>query len=209
MQLLLKHSSGIKGVAGNLLIAQRAPAKPGLLLIGFRRQAYICAMRLIKLGIISVIVIGLVLLAISLALPSHVRISRAINVSAPAGAIMPYVKRLDQWLLWNDVIKDSSIRALKFGPEKIETDKITIYSIASVKQNWAGARWVQTNGREYESGFDISPGAEFSTVQWYFDFYFKWYRPWDKFGSIVYDKQMGPAMEKSLAQLKAWVESSH
>jgi hypothetical protein len=45
------------------------------------------------------------------------------------------------------------------------------------------------------------------TVQWYFDFYLKW-EPWEKFSSIVYDKQLGPVMEESLIKLKTLTESN-
>ena len=49
-------------------------------------------------------------------------------------------------------------------------------------------------------------GAEGSTtVQWYFDFHLKWY-PWQKFQSIVYDKQLGPEMEASLENLRRIVQ---
>jgi len=106
------------------------------------------------------------------------------------------------------MLKDSNMQIIKQDQESIQTNTINIYSIASVKRNWAGTRWVQPNGREFESAFDLTLGKEFTTTQWYFDFYFKWYRPWEKFGSIIYDKQMGPSMEKSLTQLKALVESS-
>jgi hypothetical protein len=166
-------------------------------------------MRFIKLGIISVVVITVVLFAISFSLPQHVRISRAINIEAPADSIMPYLKDLEKWIIWNSVLKDSSIKTIKFGKESIQTDKFSIYSIASVRRNWAGTRWVEPGGREFQSSFELTPGKEFTAVQWYFDFYFKWYRPWEKFGSIIYDKRMGPSLEQSLVQLKALVESSH
>jgi len=44
-------------------------------------------------------------------------------------------------------------------------------------------------------------------VQWYFDFHLDWY-PWQKFQSIIYDKQLGIPMENSLQQLKQIVETS-
>ncbi|HYC27375.1 MAG TPA: SRPBCC family protein [Chitinophagaceae bacterium] len=166
-------------------------------------------MRFIKLGLISIVIITIVLLAISFALPSHVRISRAINIDAPADSVMPHLKNLDQWAAWNEVIKDSTLKAIKFSSDQIQTERITIYPVASVKQNWTGTRWVQPDGREFESAFDLIRINNYTVTQWYFDFYFKWYRPWEKFASIIYDKQMGPSMEKSLTQLKALVESSH
>jgi hypothetical protein len=44
-------------------------------------------------------------------------------------------------------------------------------------------------------------------LQWYFDIKLRWY-PWEKFGSIVFDKQLGPPMEKSLGNLKKLLEKN-
>jgi len=43
-------------------------------------------------------------------------------------------------------------------------------------------------------------------VEWYFNFHFRWY-PWEKLGSMYYDKQLGPLMEKSLINLKSYIEN--
>jgi hypothetical protein len=43
--------------------------------------------------------------------------------------------------------------------------------------------------------------SDTTVVQWYFDFRLKWY-PWEKFGSIVFDQQLGPSMESSLENLR-------
>jgi hypothetical protein len=56
--------------------------------------------------------------------------------------------------------------------------------------------------------FRLIENGSVTTVQWYFDFVFRWY-PWEKFSSIVYDKQLGPAMEKSLNNLKDLIEKEH
>jgi hypothetical protein len=165
-------------------------------------------MRFLKLALISVVVIVVVLFALSILLPSHVRISRAINIDAQPERIMPYVKEMDKWQLWNEVLKDPSITRISTGPDWIKTNKFEIYSVASVNANWAGSRWVQPDAKEFESAFELVPGREFTTVQWYFDFHSKWYEPWDKFASIIYDKRMGPVLEKSLTGLKSLVETS-
>lgn len=165
-------------------------------------------MRFLKLALISIVVIVVLLFALSFLLPSHVRVSRAIDISAPAERIMPYVKDLDKWPLWNDVLKDPSITGISVQAEHIKTNRFEIFSIASVKRNWAGNRWVQPDGKEFQSSFDLTQGQQFTVVQWYFDFYVRWYMPWEKFGSIIYDKRMGPSLEKSLTQLKALVETS-
>src|SRR5215213_4952675 len=104
-------------------------------------------MRFLKLGLISIVVIVALLFALSFLLPSHVRVSRAINIEAPVERIMPYIKGMDKWPQWNDVLKDPSITSMSTGPEHIRTNKFEIYSIASVKRNWAGIRWVQPDGK--------------------------------------------------------------
>ena len=66
--------------------------------------------------------------------------------------------------------------------------------------------WKQPNGKPSACEFLILPGDNYNVVQWYFDFNLDWY-PWQKFQSIVYDKQLGPSMELSLEQLKKLVEA--
>lgn len=55
--------------------------------------------------------------------------------------------------------------------------------------------------------FHLIPAGSVTVVQWYFDFTFKWY-PWEKFSSIIYDKQLGPQMEQSLLNLKRLLEKA-
>ena len=45
------------------------------------------------------------------------------------------------------------------------------------------------------------PQADSITVQWYIDFKLGWY-PWEKFGSLVYEKVYGAPMEQGLGNLK-------
>ncbi len=114
-------------------------------------------MKIIKLGIISIIVFSVMLLCFTAIMPSHVRISRAANIYASPAAV------------------EKSLQQLK------ATD--------SFPYQW-----------------EIYPFDTLATVQLYYDFYLKWY-PWEKLESIVYDKQLGPVMEKELAELKEAVEA--
>ena len=62
------------------------------------------------------------------------------------------------------------------------------------------ANWKQWN--------DMSSGTiDITIVQWYFDFRLRWY-PWEKFGSITFDKQFGTSMESSLNNLKKVITNS-
>lgn len=165
-------------------------------------------MRFLKLFLISVVVISVVLIAMSLLLPSHVRISRAINIEAPVDGIRPYVTNMEHWPKWNAILADSSISTTAVTSDHIKTNRFDIYASASVRRDSVSTRWVQPDGREFSGNFSFMPTDKVTVVQWYFDFHLRWY-PWEKFGSIIYDDRMGPGMEKSLAQLKALVESSH
>jgi hypothetical protein len=150
-------------------------------------------MRLLKLVLISAIAFSLLILAISLLIPSHIRISRAVDINAAKTKLLPYLQELHKWPEWNQYARERagrySIRILK------SSDSLVL-------AQWDAAR------NHFESGMavmEVRPGT--ATVQWYFDFDIPWY-PWEKIASIVYDRQMGPVMAESLANLKQLVESN-
>lgn len=163
-------------------------------------------MRLLKLAFISVIVIFLVLTAFSLLLPSHVRVSRAINISAPAADIYRHVADLQQWTRWNQLLADSSITITSAGATRMTTNRFDI-DVLLAKPDSISTRWKQPNGKEFTGNFALIPSGKVTIVQWYFDFHLRWY-PWEKFAAIIYDDRMGPGMENSLTQLKALLETS-
>ena len=149
-------------------------------------------MRFFKLAIISLIVLFLVITALSALIPSHVRISRAIDIQSSQSP-NKYVSDLSKWKDWNKFVQpnDSALA--------IELVRATNDSVITT--------WQQGSGRKFESTFIFLKGQNYTTVQWYFDFHLKWY-PWEKFQSIIYDKEMGPEMESSLTELKRIIETS-
>ena len=164
-------------------------------------------MRFLKLAIISAVVLFGVILLISLLLPSHIRVSRAIDINAPAEKIYPLVADTKQWEKWNEYIRAYHNRIAE--TDVLKADEIAIF-VTSKKDSLVTADWQQPSGSKFGSGFAIignSNGKGHTTAQWYFDFKVKWY-PWEKFQSIVYDEQLGPVMEKSLANLKRLAESA-
>jgi len=162
-------------------------------------------MRFVKLGLISAVVLFGIILLISLLLPSHIRISRAIDIDAPADKIYPILADTKQWEKWNEYIRVYHNRIAE--TDMLKADEIAVF-ITSKKNNLVTADWQQPSGNKFGSGFAIiSNHAGHATVQWYFDFHVKWY-PWEKFQSIVYDQQLGPIMEKSLASLKRIAEKA-
>lgn len=156
-------------------------------------------MKIIKLALISAIVLfGLVWL-ISLLMPSSVRVSRAVDINAPYDSMHKYMSDIRTWEKWNKFVDSFSNRQYP-SSTTLTSDQVNI-SITSTTDSIIQANWKQKNTDIFTSGYRLIPHDNITTVQWYFDFKVKWY-PWEKFASMVYDQQMGPVMEKSLAELK-------
>lgn len=111
-------------------------------------------MKIIKLGIISLIVFGGMFFIFTLIMPSHIRVSRAIDVYAPATRVEQVVKE------------------------------------------------IKSSDSDFVYKYQVIPFDSITAIQLYYDFHIKWYNPIQKMGSIIYDKQLGPVMEKYLLQMK-------
>src|SRR5688572_15714087 len=57
-------------------------------------------MNVLKLGLISFVILFLLVTGISLFIPSHVRVSRAINMSANKDAVINQIKNPATWRNW-------------------------------------------------------------------------------------------------------------
>ena len=60
-------------------------------------------MRLIKLAIISFVLIFLLITAISLTIPSKIRISKATNLAATGEQVFSLVKNENNWHRWHPI----------------------------------------------------------------------------------------------------------
>jgi hypothetical protein len=137
----------------------------------------------------SFLIFALLILLVSLAFPSHVRISRAIDlqVSSKQARII-----LGESTTLNQVFDGS------FLPISQSISDSTFHAIG----NKAAAI-------QMETGWQLIDGrSETSTLQWYIDFYFDWY-PWEKFASLLVETRYGSILEKKLQLLKAHLESAH
>ena len=170
-------------------------------------------MKFIKLFFISIIVLFCVLFAISLMIPSHIRISRAVDISASRQKVFNAINDLKAWDSWNQFTANSSLTNKIFSNPSsgyagvMKTDQLSII-ISDSKPDSIKTSWDQLNAKHFDGGFNLFQlKPDIVTVQWYFDFHFKWY-PWEKFTSLLYDKQLGPVMEESLTNLKHLAESN-
>lgn len=163
-------------------------------------------MRVVKLGLISIVVLFIVIFLLSLLIPSQVRISRAINITAPQDSIVHQLADLRQWQQWNELTRNPEMTHPRYTKDAFTSDHLQV-QLVSVKTDTIITVWQQQNGREIASGFTLYQADNTTVVQWYFDFRLKWY-PWEKFGSIIFDKQLGPPMEQSLGALKKTLEKT-
>jgi len=170
-------------------------------------------MRFIKLGLFSIFFFFLAITAISLLFPAHMRISRAVNIAAPHDRIYKTIGELKTWDQWNRFIDSTPLTGKSFSSPSagkgafFRSDQLKI-TLTDCQRDSIKMHWDQTNGRSFDGGFNLLQLYPDSlTVQWYFDFHFKWY-PWEKFGGLVYDKKLGTVMEESLNGLKRFVENS-
>ncbi len=170
-------------------------------------------MRFVKLFLISVIVLFIVLTVLSLQFPSQLRVSRAINIAASREKVGAKIGDLTSWDQWNQFISLSPLTGKRYSTPSsgegafLRSDQLVV-RIVRAGADSLRLDWEQVHGKPFKGGFNLMQLRPDSlTVQWYFDFHFRWY-PWEKFGSMVYDQQMGPLMEGSLAELKRIMENS-
>lgn len=161
-------------------------------------------MRLIKLAVISAIVLFGIITIIASFIPSTIRISRALDITAPRDRIHDQLANINAWENWNLYIKSYHNRHIQ--QQQLVSDEMRI-GISQLSDTLITSTWINTAGKSFESGCAlIAHDSLHYTVQWYFDFHLKWY-PWEKFQGIVYDQQFGPVMEQSLKDLKKKLEN--
>lgn len=157
-------------------------------------------MRIIKLAIISFAFLFLLITAISLFIPSHIRISKAINIGAEKDSLFALIADTNKWYRWHPAYQQTSANTqenkIKISP-LIKND-----SLISMKLNLRNKKSITSSWQVYHQ----SPGDSL-TLQWYLDFTLTWY-PWEKFSSLLYEEKYGVMMQNGLTNLKEITERS-
>lgn len=149
-------------------------------------------LRILKLGLISVVFFSLMITLISLFFPSKVRISKAIDINTSKEKLMPFLEDTMQWKKWYPGA-DSAL---------------LLPTITEVTDSSVVARSTMLNGRSGITGWNLYPSSAPNTltIQWYMDFKLGWL-PWEKFSGLLLEKRYGPLMEKGLENLKKLLEN--
>ena len=149
--------------------------------------------QLIKLGLISIVFLFLVITGISLLIPSHIRLSKAINMGGTNESILYYVRNKNTWPQWHPAfMQDTSNR----NSNMVITPRLDNDSEVLYQMQLPGKRPVMSGWKVYHHA-----STDSLTLQWYMDFHLPWY-PWQKFGSLLYEGTYGRMMEQGLNNLK-------
>jgi len=157
-------------------------------------------MRVIKLALISILALFMVLSFFSLMMPSTVLVSRAVDINAPADSIKFYVGDLNQWVFWVKGMNSKEVTIKSSKEADLGTQVLTIKAITdtTVVSIWESKK---SSSQESTIRFIQAPERNLTIVQWQFVQKLHWY-PWEKFGSFMNDKILGPMMEENLQNLK-------
>jgi hypothetical protein len=166
-------------------------------------------MKILRLLIISLVILFSVITALSLLIPSTVRISRAIDLNVNKEIALKFIADPSNWhvLFSADslpiIIESGKPIGIQMpGNKSILLAGITDSSVLAVP----GMTYKKTIGKTTIT-WTCLPGKnnEQSVVQWYMDFKLNWY-PWEKFSSLLFETNYGANMEKGLQKMKERLE---
>jgi hypothetical protein len=165
-------------------------------------------MRIIKLGLISIVFFAILLTLISFFFPSHVRISRATDIRAEKNRVLATINDVTGWRSWFPGADSTGVYEPAAGKQGLERSLLGSIELKAVSDSSLIATNRGPGSGEGEMGWNVfpanTPGT--TTVQWYMDVHFRWY-PWEKFSSLLLEKRYGPVMEKGLDNLKRQLEA--
>ena len=154
-------------------------------------------MRLIKMAIISFVFLFGIITLISLLIPSHVRVSKAINLTSDESDVLALVSDKDKWPLWHPAYEQNNDSVHQVWIQQTTWRKLTQNDSVVIVELQPKDKKPIINGWKLYHHDHSGP----MTLQWYMDFQLSWY-PWQKFRSLFYEGTYGQMMEKGLNNLK-------
>jgi hypothetical protein len=165
-------------------------------------------MRLIKLGLISIVVFYLLIWAITLLFPNVTVLSRVINIAGNNDSLANQIKTnripYSEWLTSNNEAVDVRSSDISF----YENDLFN-----SERQENADTIYFELRHRQQaflRGGLGLYQLSKDSvTTQLFYVFKTHWYKPWEKMAQMGNDTKYGGQIDSALARLKRSVEKSN
>ena len=164
-----------------------------------------------KLIIASLVIFSLVILFLFALFPSDISVTRVVQINRPKTAVRKKIADLREWKSWNRFLYDAFAQNLPNNVTGMEDSGHITRPSVSVELLKAGPDTVITRWHHEKKSFDgdfiMTEMNGQVVLEWTLHFHLKWY-PWDKLAGMFYDKQLGPAMEQSLMNLRQELESA-
>ena len=145
-------------------------------------------MKYLKLALISFVFFFLLITAFSLLIPSNVNTSRAIDVNVDQAAAVKFISNPGNLNTWYPGADSTKV--------DLQITEVTDSSILAIFRN----------KRRSTQWLVIPSSKDQVTIQWSMQTRLRWYL-WEKFSSLLFEKQFGTQMEISLTRLKAALEN--
>jgi len=160
-------------------------------------------MRLVKLGLISIVVFFILLSIIGSLFPSDILIARSIHINSPKDTVASYITDLNKWNDWMEGAKTSDLKVFAKDSTHAIFGNTVMTLINSTDSSWQ-YEW-RTGGSVQVSTIVITSRNMGSDVQWEYKQHLPWY-PWAKLASVMNDKIIGASLEQNLTNLKKAAE---
>jgi len=161
-------------------------------------------MRILKLGLISIVVFFVLLTLIGSLFPSVILVVKSTTINNNADSVAVYINDFNKWNEWMEGAKSDELRVFA----KDSTHAIfgnTIMTLTEKTNLGWRYEWKQ-GGSTQISTITIKPGNSNSCqVQWEYQQHLPWY-PWAKLASVMTDKIIGTSLDENLANLKKAAE---
>jgi hypothetical protein len=176
-------------------------------------------MNALKKVILAVLLLPIVLVVVSLFLPSTYRVERRVTINAKPGAVFPHINTLKLWPEWTawTTEKYPDMKASLTGPETgmgasyswegKSSGRGTLKITRSEPDKSIGYDLDFENGKYVSKGaITLEPVGESVSVTWSNEGDLGW-NPVSRFFGLFMDKMMGPDFEEGLRNLQKKVEA--
>jgi hypothetical protein len=161
-------------------------------------------MKYLKLFLIGATALFIVMLGLSLTIPSKVIVSRAINLNPGSDSVLNEVADLARWQKWYPGFEQVHLKYIRIENGRILAGKANGISLKVDAFNDSTVTvQMQKSDRPVMASWKLIRYAysDSLTLHNTMEFNLKWY-PWEKLSGLLFEKSYGPIMEKGLLNLK-------
>jgi len=169
-------------------------------------------MRFLKQFLIGLLTFAILLLGLSLMLPSRINVSKSVLVYADHQKVNSAIADLTQWKNWNPILQNPQIQYEIATPQQVSWKSPDgISQMITLEQSAPDSISITilSDGKQvFATGFNIISHQQDSLltkIEWWISEDLKWY-PWQKFYGLFAESFRDTYMENTLQSLKDYLE---